>query len=158
MAAIPSKNIRLDIENEFEGFSNVQNYCATNVSNNPPFESGLGLITSISLGGVSTAEIDTTSLASSSKSAITGTLDGGTVDVSFFSKTGQTNGLQFYKPTAGTNTPYNFRIAFTDGSNDLWYLNFSAYIQSTNLEAAVDSAVSGTMTLRITGAVSIETV
>ena len=157
MAAIPSKNIRLDIENDYNGFLDVQNYNGTAVSIDGTV-TGLGLITAISLGGVSTAEIDTTALASTTKSAIMGTLDGGTVDVSFIAKTGQSLGLAFYKPTAGTSTPYNYRIAFTDGTTDLWYLNFSAYIQSTNLEAAVDSAVSGSMTLRITGAVSIETV
>ena len=156
MAAISSKNNRLEIENDYSGFINVQDFCGSNVSNNPPFESGLGLITSISLGGVSTAEIDTTSLASGSKSAIMGTLDGGTVEVSFIAKTGQSLGLQFYKPTAGNNSPYLYRIAFTDGTNDLYYLQFYAYIQSTNLEAAVDSAVSGSMTLRITGNVSVE--
>ena len=158
MAAIPSTNIRLDIENDFNGFVDVQNYCATNVTLNPPYDSGLGLITAISLGGVSTAEIDTTGITSTTKSAIMGTVDGGTVEVSFMAKTGQTLGLAFYKPTACSNTPYNYRLAFTNGTTDLWYLNFAAYIQSTNLEAGVDSAVSGSMTLRITGAVSIETV
>ena len=110
-----------------------------------------GVVTAISLGGISTAEIDVTALSDTSKSYIMGTIDGGTVDVSVNLDTGVTVSL----PTAGDNVPTVFSLRFGAASGQGVTFGFSAYIQSSSVEASVDAQVTASYTLRITGAVTV---
>ena len=110
-----------------------------------------GVVTAISLGGISTAEIDVTALADLSKTYIMGTIDGGTVDVTVNLDTGVTVSL----PTAGDNTPTSFTLRFGAASGGGVTFSFSAYIQSTSVEASVDAQVTASYTLRISGAVTV---
>ena len=110
----------------------------------------LGTITAISMGGISTAEIDVTSLASTFKTYIMGTLDGGTITVSVDLIAGTLVSL----PLAGDSTPTSFSIRFgthAASPNQKPLFSFSGYIQNTTVEAAVDSQVKATYTIRVSG-------
>ena len=113
-----------------------------------------GTITAISLGGISTAEIDVTSISSSTKEYVMGTLDGGTVDVTVNLDAGVVCSM----PTAGDTAPTSFTLRFGTGAaspNQVPIFTFSAYIQSVSVEAGVDAQVTASYTLRISGAISV---
>jgi len=107
----------------------------------------VGEVNSISFSGVSTAEIDVTQLSDSAKKYVMGTLDGGTVEVSCF-----TTAAAPILPTNADAAPTSFVLRFGATGPTV---TFSAYVQNTALEAAVDGAVQTTYTLRISGAVTI---
>ena len=108
-----------------------------------------GTITAMSLGGISTAEIDVTSISSTTKEYVMGTLDGGTVDVTVNLDAGVTVSM----PTAGDVTPTAFVLRFGAGTVGVAF-TFSAYIQSVTVEAGVDQQVTASYTLRITGLIT----
>lgn len=114
----------------------------------------VGTITSISLGGVSTAEIDVTGLGDSAKQYIMGTLDGGTVEISAI-VTGAP-GI----PTSGDTTADAYTLTFGTPAvgNASPRFSFNAFIQQVSVEASVDGVVTATYTLRITGAVTVTAV
>lgn len=113
----------------------------------------VGTITAISLGGISTAEIDVTALSSTSKDYVMGTIDGGTVDVTVNLVAGSTIDL----PTAGDAVPTSFKLKFGTHATGATVpvFTFEAYIQSVSVEAGVDAQVTASYTLRITGAISV---
>lgn len=113
----------------------------------------VGTITAISLGGISTAEIDTTALSSTTKEYVMGTIDGGTVDVTVNLVSGSTISL----PTAGDAIPTAFILKFGThvAGTTVPVFSFDAYIQNVSVESAVDSQVTASYTLRITGAVTV---
>lgn len=114
----------------------------------------LGTITAISFGGISTAEIDVTSLASTFKTYIMGTLDGGTITVSVDCIAGALVSM----PTAGDATPSSFSIRFGTHAatpNQKPLFTFSGYVQNTAIEAAVDSQVKATYTIRVSSDVTV---
>ena len=105
-----------------------------------------GEVTALSFSGISAAEIDVTTLASTAKTYVLGTSDGGTVEVTCNMTTAPST------PTSGDDDPTSFVIQFgEDGPS----VTFDGYIQNVSMEAAVDSQVTCTYTIRITGAVSI---
>lgn len=116
-----------------------------------------GTVTAVSLGGISTAEIDVTALADTSKGYLMGVLDGGTVEVTV---NVDTTAAALTLPTAGDSTPYAYTLTFgTPGaSNACPRFTFSAYIQSVSVEAALDAQVTATYTLRITGSITVASV
>ena len=109
-----------------------------------------GTITAISLGGISTAEIDVTSISSSTKEYVMGTMDGGTVDVTVNLDAGVVCSM----PTAGDTSPTAFVLRFGASSLGVAF-TFSAYIQSVSVEAGVDAQVTASYTLRISGAITV---
>lgn len=109
-----------------------------------------GIITAISIGGISTAEIDVTSLASTFKTYVMGTLDGGTVTVTVNHDAGTVPDM----PVAGSATPTSFVLRFGAASTGPTF-TFDAYVQNLTTEAAVDAVVSGTYTLRISSNVTV---
>ena len=112
-----------------------------------------GTITAISLGGISTAEIDVTSISSTTKEYVMGTLDGGTVDVTVNLDAGVVASM----PTAGDTAPTVFTLRFGThaAGATVPLFSFSAYIQSVSVEAGVDAQVTASYTLRISGAISV---
>jgi hypothetical protein len=107
----------------------------------------VGEVTSISFSGISAAEIDVTNLASTAKSYVLGTMDGGTVEIScFMTATAPT------LPTSGDGSPTSYGLRF--GATGP-VVSFTGYVQNTSFEAAVDGAVSTTYTIRLTGTVTI---
>lgn len=119
----------------------------------------IGDITSLSFSGISCAEVDVTTLSSTTKSYVLGTLDGGTVEVGVNLVTGGAGYTSLSTPTAGNATPTNFVIRFGKGNSATTtfvpQLTFDAYIQQVSVEAGIDAPVSATYTLRITGAVTL---
>jgi hypothetical protein len=115
-----------------------------------------GTITAISLSGISTAEIDVTSISSTSKEYVMGTIDGGTIEVTVNVDTVSSTGATIDLPTAGDNQPTAFVLKLGTGAASLQVptFSFSAYIQSVSVEASVDAQVTATYTLRITGAIT----
>jgi hypothetical protein len=112
-----------------------------------------GTITAISLSGISTAEIDVTSISSTSKEYVMGTIDGGTIEVTVNVDTVAATAATIDLPTAGDNVPTSFVLRLGTGAANLQVptFSFNAYIQSVSIEASVDAQVTATYTLRITG-------
>lgn len=108
----------------------------------------LGEITNISFGGITATQIDVTSLTDTDKKYVVGFADGGTITVTCYTTTSAPT-----MPTSGNSTPTSFAITFGNAGIGRPIATFTAYIQTTVVEAAVDAAVTTTYTLRITGAV-----
>jgi hypothetical protein len=113
-----------------------------------------GAVTSVSLGGISTAEIDVTGIGDTSKSYVMGTLDGGTIEVGV---NVDTAAAALTLPTAGDSTPYAYTLTFGTPSvgNACPRFTFSAYIQNVSVEAALDAQVTATYTLRVSGSITV---
>ena len=107
----------------------------------------IGEVTSISLSGVSTAEIDVTQLSDTAKKYVMGTMDGGTVEVTCFTTTAAPT-----LPVSGDATPSSYVLRFGSAGPTV---TMTGYIQNTALEAAVDGAVQTTYTIRLTGNVTV---
>ena len=119
----------------------------------PPIE-----VASVSLAGVSAAEIDVTSLASQWKSFVLGTLDIGTLEVSGFVANGQT----IPTPRSGASEPVALMLIFGKPSpvylgdeNGILRIDMWAHLQSVSVDAAVDEAVGITLTYRLTHGISV---
>lgn len=112
-----------------------------------------GLITGLSFSGISATEIDVTSLTDAGKTYVLGTSDPGTVEVTCNMERTQA----FDLPTSGDSTPTQFAIRFGPQGAGLAgpTVSFTGYLQSTAVEASVDSAVTVTYTIRISGAVTV---
>lgn len=126
----------------------------------------LGEVKSISVDGISIAEIDTSALSSSIKSFIGGTKDSGTISVSLFAPaytaallgTGTGNGA--LNPATYANGADFRKFAIQFGPNTGtggFQLDFSGYVTSFNVSAAVDGAVEADITIRVTGAFTSST-
>ena len=119
----------------------------------------LAEVTSISVGGSSLVEIDTTSLTSTSKEFVMGALDAGTCTVEMFAPanyTGATGSdLEDLVPTSGDAFPDTYVIEFArDGSNvPTMTATFDAYITNCSVSAAMDGAVTASVTLKIETAI-----
>lgn len=115
----------------------------------------IGSITAISFGGVQATEIDVTSIVSTFKEYVMGTIDGGTVDISVNLNAGALASM----PTAGANTPtvFNLRLGAYSGTPSLNSpaLGFSAFIQKSSFDVGVDKQVTASYTLRISSLVTI---
>lgn len=109
-----------------------------------------GIVTAMSLSGVSCAEIDVTSLASSTKSYVLGTRDGGTIDITVNVDQGSSPDM----PTAGDALPTKFKLRFGPSGGGGPSFEFDAYIQSVSVEAGIDQQVIANYTLRLTGAIT----
>jgi len=108
----------------------------------------IGEVTAISFSGIAAAEIDVTMLSDTTKKYVLGTADGGTVEVTC-NMTGAAPSL----PVSGDATPSNYIVRFGGAGNPR--ANFSGYIVSTAFDAGVDSQVTTTYTIRISGAITM---
>lgn len=105
-----------------------------------------GEVTALSFSGISAAEIDVTTLASTAKTYVLGTTDGGTVEVTCNMTTVPET------PISGNDEPEEYQIQFGESGPTA---TFDGYIQNVSMEAAVDSQVTCTYTIRITGPVAL---
>lgn len=114
-----------------------------------------GDITSITVDGMIATEIDVTALTDTAKRYILGTRDGGTITVRAYANAGEVIGL----PVSGDSTPRRYRLCFPrdlrQAGNDDYgkavTLICTAYLQRTDIGAAVNEAVAVTYTLRLSG-------
>ena len=131
---------------------------AANVSQGSLLKKGsttLGDITGISLAGISRAEIDVTTLSSGTaanwtKNYLMGTIDSGTVEVQF----NYDDGLATYLPVGTETASAAWSITVPCGTTTAQIITFNSWQQSFSIEAAVDSQLTGSLTLRIDGAVT----
>jgi hypothetical protein len=131
---------------------------AANVSQGSLLKKGattLGDITGISLGGISRAEIDVTTLstgtsANYTKNYLMGTVDSGTIEVQF----NYDDGLATYIPLGTETAAAAWSIVVPCGTTTTQTITFNSWQQSFSVEASVDSQLTGSLTLRIDGAVT----
>ena len=115
-----------------------------------------GDIASISFSGFSAAEIDVTALNSAGKKYAMGSRDNGTVTI-----VTMVNVAAAQKPPvpASAQAPATYQmylgsVAATPGTSGLGF-GFSAFLQSTSFDVAIDGVVQATYVLQITGAVTV---
>jgi hypothetical protein len=122
----------------------------------------VGDVTSVAMNGITVAELDTSSLATTSKTAAVGIRENGTISLSIymFESVGSfsTDAQYYLRPEIYKNgaAAGSWRLLFagdTTGSAAT-YVTFSAYVTSLNVSAAVDGIVQASVTLRITGSLT----
>ena len=105
-------------------------------------------VTSISGPDGSASEIDVSDLSSTAKEFRMGLKDSGSVTLEFMYIPGNTVHANLRSDwSARTLTP--FKLIFTDSPETVWY--FDGYVQNFSTSAAVDAALAGSMTIRISG-------
>jgi hypothetical protein len=120
----------------------------------------LAEVKSISLDGISIAEIDTAALSATVKSFIGGTKDSGTISVTLFAPSytvGLLGSTGAFNPSSYANGQDFRKFAIRFGPNTTtggFEIQFSGYVTSFNVSAAVDGAVEADLTVRITGAIT----
>jgi len=107
-------------------------------------------ITSIGVSGIQRAEIDTTPLSSNSKTFLMGTVDSGTITVTF----NYDDDHSVLVPSTAELVSVAWSIKYPCGGTSFQTLTFNAYQQSMSIESGVDQALVGNLTLRIDGAVT----
>jgi len=109
----------------------------------------IGCITSFDTPQASRDEIDVTCLQSTSKEFILGFVDNGTAtfDINF---DGCDDGQQEVEAALQDDDPSTITITLSDTTE----IEFDAYVQSFNLTGSVGAAVTGTITVRVTGDVT----
>jgi len=101
----------------------------------------VGEVTSVSLDGITVAEIDVSSISDSVKAFICGNRDNGTISCSLNMPTNSTGLFSYLRPaTYAAGADYR---KFT--------LAFNGYVTTFNVSAGVDAAVTADMTIRIDG-------
>ncbi len=114
-------------------------------------------IRSISVDGVSLAEIDVSNISSSVKSFIGGTKDSGTVSLSLYAPAYAANVLGAsgaLNPATYANGSEYRRFAIQLGpSTGSFRIEFYGYVTSLDVSAAVDGAVEASVTIRLTGSI-----
>jgi hypothetical protein len=99
----------------------------------------VGEVTAISVSGVSVAEIDVTALSDTVKKYVTGTLDGGTVEITANFTAAPT------MPAQGSETPVQFTIGWAGSVSQTFY----AFIVGMSIDASVDQQIVVKYTLRV---------
>lgn len=110
-------------------------------------------VTSIQLGGPSRGEIDVTDLDSPAKEFLMGLKDSGqlSLDVNF----NPDNSVHtLLRSDIDSTSPRRFRLTFRDTSPYTTY-TFEAFVMGMPITMGVDQAVKATVTLRITGDITV---
>ncbi len=126
----------------------------------------IGDITGISISGITRTEIDVTSLADTAKKYLMGTTDAGTIEVQFNYDDTMTVGNSLMVPGGANGTTLEtvslaYKIIVPCGFTGavppvamFQGITFNAFTQSFSVEAAVDSQLTGSLTLRIDGPIA----
>jgi len=151
--AAPGAGAFASLGSRFVAGTNSPATTSTRVYSVPPIEA-----TSISFGGIGAAEIDVTMLSSQWKAFVLGTVDIGTIEVAGF----VANSTAIPLPSSGSATPLAMSVVFgkdtpksVGDENGVIRVDVWAYLVGVAVEAAVDSAVSLTLTYRLTDGISI---
>ena len=113
----------------------------------------IGDVTSVSIAGITRAEIDVTALADAAKKYMMGTVDSGTIEVGF----NYDEAIAAYIPATTENVSSAWSITVNTAEASTQIISFNAFVQSFSVEAGVDAALTGSLTLRIDGAVTFNT-
>jgi hypothetical protein len=124
----------------------------------------IGDITGISISGITRTEIDVTALADTAKKYLMGTTDAGTIEVQFNYDDTLTVGTSLMVPGGANGTTLEtvslaYKIivpcGYTVGNVAMFQgITFNAFMQSFSVEAAVDTQLTGSLTLRIDGPIA----
>ena len=118
----------------------------------------IGQISSISGPGASAEKIDVTALSDTSKAYLRGIVDGGDMTFDIFYDAEQTGAAAPYHDTLTaamlSGTVQACVITFSDGANTC---AFSAYVTGFDIAQGVDEALTASVTLGITGAITYPT-
>jgi len=111
-----------------------------------------GTVTNIGISP-SVAEIDVTGLSDTEKQFVTGTFDGGTVDVSC----NVDLSTAVVQPTSGNSTTTSFVVQFGSGAATIFVptWGFSGYIVKTTVNAEIDKQVTVNYSIQISGAITV---
>lgn len=111
----------------------------------------IGEVTGISVGGSSLTEIDITSLTSTDKSYIMGALEPGSLTVEMFAPSNFSSFTAFLIPESGDSVASACQIVFSGGSLTA---SFNGISTSLSISAEQDGAVTASVTLKITTAIT----
>lgn len=114
----------------------------------------VGEVTSVSLDGITVAEIDVSSISDSVKAFICGNRDNGTISCSLNMPTNSTGLFSYLRPATYAAGADFRKFTLRFGGNTTtggFQLAFNGYVTAFNVSAGVDAAVTADMTIRIDG-------
>ena len=110
----------------------------------------IGELTSLNFSGFGLSAVESTNLAATTKTFLPGIISPGTISCDFNSDGGNA-GQDLIKSTVTARTSISFAIASADSST----FSGSAIITGYDYKAAVDGVITGSVTLQVTGALTI---
>ena len=110
----------------------------------------IGELTSLNFSGFGLSAVESTNLAATTKTFLPGIISPGTISCDFNSD-GANAGQDLIKSTVTARTSISFAIASADAST----FSGSAIITGYDYKAAVDGVITGSVTLQVTGALTI---
>ena len=110
----------------------------------------IGEVTSINVSGFGISAVESTNLAATTKTFLPGIISPGTISCDFLSDGGN-SGQDLIKSTVTARTAIGFSIASADSST----FSGSAIITGYDYKAAVDGIITGSVTLQVTGTLTI---
>jgi hypothetical protein len=110
----------------------------------------IGEITSINVSGFGLSAVESTNLAATTKTFLPGIISPGTISCDFNSD-GANAGQDLIKSTVTARTSIAFAIASADGSS----FSGSCIITGYDYKAAVDGVITGSVSLQVTGTLTI---
>jgi len=110
----------------------------------------IGELTSLNFSGFGLSAVESTNLAATTKTFLPGIISPGTISCDFNSD-GANAGQDLIKSTVTARTSISFAIASADSST----FSGSAIITGYDYKAAVDGVITGSVTLQVTGALTI---
>jgi len=110
----------------------------------------IGELTSLNFSGFGLSAVESTNLAATTKTFLPGIISPGTISCDFNSD-GANAGQDLIKSTVTARTSIAFAIASADAST----FSGSAIITGYDYKAAVDGVITGSVTLQVTGALTI---
>ena len=110
----------------------------------------IGELTSLNFSGFGLSAVESTNLAATTKTFLPGIISPGTISCDFNSDGGNA-GQDLIKSTVTARTSIAFAIASADAST----FSGSAIITGYDYKAAVDGVITGSVTLQVTGALTI---
>jgi hypothetical protein len=117
----------------------------------------IGQISTISGPGASAEKIDVTSLSDTSKAYLRGIVDGGDMTFEIFYDATASSGAPNHDDITAamiSGTAQAIEITFSDTANTV---SFSAYVTGFDIAQGVDEALTASVTLGITGAITYPT-
>ena len=110
----------------------------------------IGELTSLNFSGFGLSAVESTNLAATTKTFLPGIISPGTISCDFNSD-GANAGQDLIKSTVTGRTSIVFAIASADGST----FSGSSIITGYDYKAAVDGVITGSVTLQVTGTLTI---
>jgi len=115
-------------------------------------------VINVSMNGISVAEIDTTGIGDTSRTAKVGVVDNGTINASMYLMDSSSGLLTYLEPknfaagaTAADGRKFTLRFGAAGvGSTAA----FTGYVTSLNVSAGIDAVIQASITIRIAGAIT----